>query len=378
MHDKVTALIPTYRRPEWLRRAILSVLRQTHGNLQVSVFDDASGDGTEEVIRNLSADDKRIKYHRHENNIGALSNFKFAFNSVDTPYFSVLSNDDFLAKDLYENALNVLNNNPEVMFVILNTLPVDEHANLLGNRVSTNRLNIYCDQDRLDALHSGVPTTWTAMVFRKEVAQIYVDMDDRYDVGHDLRFLSYAAARYDFAYLSKVGAFVTYHAGSISASRNNFDLVHHAVQISRYVEIFHDENVPQCIKDRAAFYLRRLLSNDFVKPATIGALKRMIKNCCNGTEFDNKIVEEDIENSRYAGYAKTSIVLNFLHYNKFARNIIRASFSRCYKKRIVRRQSEMLALQNGIYKKLFEEIKEISTCCSGANGCWTSGLNTGR
>ncbi len=97
MHDKVTALIPTYRRPEWLRRAILSVLRQTHGNLQVSVFDDASGGGTEDVVRNLSADGKRVKYYCHENNIGALSNFKFAFNSVDTPWSSPNSVDTWLS-----------------------------------------------------------------------------------------------------------------------------------------------------------------------------------------------------------------------------------------------------------------------------------------
>lgn len=338
------------------------MLRQTHGDLQVSIFDNASGDHTENIVNNLSANDIRIKYHLHANNIGALRNFKYAFNSVDTPYFSILSDDDFLAIDFYENAVNVLNNNHEIMFVILNVLTVDEHGNLIGNVVNTNRLNFYCDRDRFDVLHSrNIPTTWTGMVFRKEVAQIYADMDDRYDVAADMRFLFHAAARYNFAYLSKVGAFATCHAGSISASRNNFDLVHHGVQISRYVEIFHSEDVPQYIKDRAVFYLRRLLSSDFVKPATIRALKGLIKNCCDGTECNNKMVEGDIKNSKYAGYVKISMILSFLHYNKFARNIIRALFNRYYKKRIARHQSKMSALQNGTYKKLFEDVREISS-----------------
>ena len=44
MDNKVTALIVTYRRPEFLRRAILSVLGQTYSNLQLKIFDDASDD----------------------------------------------------------------------------------------------------------------------------------------------------------------------------------------------------------------------------------------------------------------------------------------------------------------------------------------------
>lgn len=364
MNDKITALIPTYRRPEYLCRAILSVLRQTYGNLQVSVFDNASGDNTEEVVSNLSANDTRIKYHCHAYNSGFLANFRYAFKSVDTPYFSVMSDDDFLTRDFYENAVNVLNNNPEVMFVILNVLLVDENANLIGNHVSTNRLSFYCDQNRFDALYSGnIPSGWTAMVFRKEVAQIYDNMDDRYDEAIDMRFFLHAAARYNFAYLSKVGAFFTVHSGSGSAARKNFNLIHHGVQISRYAEIFYDESVPEYIRDRAAFYSRNLLLNIQYEAAAIGAFKRIVKNCCNGTDHTNEVVERDINSFRYEGYLKTSMILNYIHKNKLARMIFRALFGRYNKNLTIKHHSKMLALQNGIYKELYEDIKEISANC---------------
>lgn len=362
MNNTITALIPTYKRPEYLRRAILSVLGQTYGKLQVSIFDNASGDNTEEVVRNLSANDTRIKYHRHANNIGALANFKYAFNSVDTPYFSVLSDDDFLARDFYENAVNILNENPEVMFVILNTLIVDENTNLIGNRESTGRLSLYCDNQRFEAMHSGnIPKTWTAMVFRKEVAQIYASMDDRYDMASDMRFLFRAASRYNFAYLSKVGAFFFHHTGSFSVTRKSIDPVHQGVQISRYVEIFYDKNVPQDIKNGIVFYIKALLSQNLYKPAVIGSLKRLIRNCCNDTELDNNCIEADIRDFGYAGYVKTSLVLNYLHKNNLAKNIIRMIFGSYHKRRIIKHQSKMLALQNGIYKELFEDIKGISS-----------------
>lgn len=338
----------------------MSVLRQTHGNLQVSVFDNASGDNTAEVVRGLSLDEPRIKYHCQKKNIGALANFRSAFESVDTPYFAIMSDDDIVARDFYENAIEVLNSNHEIMFVILNTLTIDENANLTGNSASNNTLKFYRDKDRFDALHAGgVPTTWTAMVFRKEVAQIYVEMDGRYDVAADLRFLFHAAARYKFAYLSKVGAFFTNHSASASAARPYINSMHYGLIASRYVEIFHDENVDIYIRDRAACYLRALLSGGPYKGAVMGVLRRYVKSCCADTNAPLKIVEMDIESLRYEGYVKASAVLDFLHRNNLFKKIIFALFSRYHDKRLSKHGSKMPELQNGIYKELFEDIRAI-------------------
>jgi len=361
MEDKVTALITTYRRPEYLRRAILSVLRQTHGNLQISVFDDASNDGTREVVSNLISKDNRIKYWCHEPNIGSLPNFRYAFKSVNTPYFSVLSDDDFLATDFYESAINILKYNPDIMFVIMNTLIVDKDANLYGNCINTNILNFYRDDDRFDRFHSGdIPTTWTAMVFRKEVAQIYAEMDDRYEVGSDMRFLFHAAARYNFAYLSKVGAFFSYHNNSFSVSRSYVDPVYAGVQISRYVEICYDENVSQYIRGRFLFYARKILSRYSYKTILVVALKNLIKNVCNDTVISSDVIERDIKHIKCAGYVNTSAILNIVHKNKITSKILRTLFFPYYTKKIVRHKVEMEKLQDGIYKELFNYVKGLN------------------
>ncbi len=42
----ITTVIPTYRRPKLLQRAIKSVLNQTYPHFQVCVYDNASGDET--------------------------------------------------------------------------------------------------------------------------------------------------------------------------------------------------------------------------------------------------------------------------------------------------------------------------------------------
>lgn len=354
--------MPTYRRPKYLRRAMLSVLGQTYKNIQISVFDNASGDGTKDTVKSLSENDERIKYHCHSNNIGMLNNFKYAFESVDTPYFAMLTDDDLLAKDCYQDALNVLENNPDIMFVILDTVLVDEDMNLVGAGRSNNanQLVFYRDESRFDAVHSeSIPLTCIAMVFRKEVAQIYLDMDDRFDVGSDIRFIFYAAARYNFATLSKVGAFVTIHSGSFSVVKNNFNLVHEGVQISRYIEIFHDERVAKPIRDRAVFYISKLLTSKRYKSMVVGAMIRLIYNYCKPSDLGNEIIELDIISSKDAGYLKTSIILNFLYQSAIIEKVVRLVLSSFLKKRSINNKLNLLELENGIYKEVFDSVSDI-------------------
>ncbi|RKX41747.1 MAG: glycosyltransferase family 2 protein, partial [Thermotogae bacterium] len=61
----ITTIIPTYRRPKLLQRAIKSVLNQTYPHFQVCVYDNASGDETAEVVAEFAKKDPRVKYYCH-------------------------------------------------------------------------------------------------------------------------------------------------------------------------------------------------------------------------------------------------------------------------------------------------------------------------
>src|SRR4030067_3693919 len=101
----ITAIIPTYRRPKLLRRAVLSVLNQTYPHLRVCVYDNASGDETEEVVAELMQKDSRVRYHRHPENIGLFNNFNYGLQEIETSFFSLLSDDDVLVPTFYENTI---------------------------------------------------------------------------------------------------------------------------------------------------------------------------------------------------------------------------------------------------------------------------------
>ncbi|HLB43560.1 MAG TPA: glycosyltransferase family 2 protein [Gammaproteobacteria bacterium] len=359
--EKITALIPTYRRPQLLHRAIVSVLRQTYTNLQVFVFDNASGDMTEKVVDVLKKTDDRVFYHCHPVNVGALKNFKFAFQSINTPYFSILSDDDALSFKYYEQAIQVLEQYPDIMFVILNTLSIDENADLIGNQENEETLKLYRAEDRPHVIN--IPSTWTSILFKKEVAKLYLEMDDRFDIASDMRFLGLAKARYNFAHLSKVGAFFTCHQNSISSNRKRFDIVHHAIQISRYIEIYHHPEIDQPIKKVALFSIKEMLKSNKYKSflTFIETLKIAIKKCCDHTNLDNSILINEIQDAKNSGFIISAFFLQLIYRNKIISSIVRYLFSGYYEKLKRHHKMKMSRLQNGIYKKIFDELKSITT-----------------
>ena len=71
MGMKITVIIPTYNRVEMLGRAIQSLLRQRHEvDLDILVIDDASTDGTAELLVTLSATHPAVRVLRQNTNTG--------------------------------------------------------------------------------------------------------------------------------------------------------------------------------------------------------------------------------------------------------------------------------------------------------------------
>src|SRR4030095_13333348 len=110
---KVSVIIPTHNRAEFLRSAITSVLNQTFQDFEVVIVDDASKDHTQEVIANFN--DKRIKVIHNPfsrvdagaRNIGVISS--------DGEYVAFLDDDDeWLPEKLKIQICSLANSPPEV------------------------------------------------------------------------------------------------------------------------------------------------------------------------------------------------------------------------------------------------------------------------
>lgn len=103
------ARIPTYRRPEWLRRALGSLRAQTHADWRAVVLDDSPDREAEAVVREIA--DDRIAYRANAHRLGAAGNIDQAFSATplaDGDFAFILEDDAALHPDCLRENLRVL------------------------------------------------------------------------------------------------------------------------------------------------------------------------------------------------------------------------------------------------------------------------------
>ncbi|MDP4011171.1 MAG: glycosyltransferase family 2 protein [Candidatus Roizmanbacteria bacterium] len=94
MQPVISVLLTTYHRPELLKLAINSVLRQDFNNFELLILDDASADNTSEVVHAFK--DSHIRYLRQKKNVGFTKNFRNGISKAKGRYIFLLSDDDMI------------------------------------------------------------------------------------------------------------------------------------------------------------------------------------------------------------------------------------------------------------------------------------------
>jgi len=98
--------IPTFNRPEGLRRTLEQICAQTYPRLEIIVSDNASTDPmVEEIGRTFAEEDARVTYIRQQANIGAMPNFKHVLRCATGQYFMWAADDDEWSPAFVERCL---------------------------------------------------------------------------------------------------------------------------------------------------------------------------------------------------------------------------------------------------------------------------------
>jgi hypothetical protein len=195
------------------------VVAQFLSDIWVAVFDNASDDSTQLVALGFQQLDSRVSYQCHSENIGALANFEYGLERVTTPFFSVLSDDDYLLPGFYRRALEDLERNPKAMFWAGITLNVDERGVIWDARVGRwpREGNFEPPLGALAVL-GGMSPTWTGIVFRREILD-RIGLPDREAMGpSDLDFVVKAAATSPFIVAKVPVAVFTLNSLSFSST----------------------------------------------------------------------------------------------------------------------------------------------------------------
>lgn len=109
---KVSVCIATYNQARYLPQALQSVLAQTMQDFEIIICDDGSTDNTSKVVQQI--DDPRLRYVRHEQNVGIAENRNRCLALAGGEYIAWLDSDDVYHPTMLAVQSKALNDNPQV------------------------------------------------------------------------------------------------------------------------------------------------------------------------------------------------------------------------------------------------------------------------
>lgn len=113
----VSVVIPCYNYGHYLPTSVGSVLKQDGVSVEVILIDDASPDGSAEVVRRLAATDDRIHPILHARNRGHITTYNEGLALASGEYVVLLSADDALTPGALARAAALFEANPSVGLV---------------------------------------------------------------------------------------------------------------------------------------------------------------------------------------------------------------------------------------------------------------------
>ncbi len=120
--------MPVYNGERFLEIALNSLLAQTFRDFELIISDNGSTDKTEGICRQYANADRRIRYFRNEQNLGAGWNFDRVAELATGKYFKWACHDDVCDREFLQQCVDILEQDPSIVLAYPKTLIIDEHG----------------------------------------------------------------------------------------------------------------------------------------------------------------------------------------------------------------------------------------------------------
>lgn len=197
----VSLCVPTRNRARDLVESLKTIVGQQYDPLEILISDNCSDDDTERVCRELAASDPRVRYVRHDTNIGLHRNHNFCFDESRGEFMCFFHDHDSRDLDLVATYVRFMQEHPNVGIVCSDWTLMNEVGDVVGVRdyhvqPVTSGLD-YIDQTLRSGRSSiGLP----GMLLRKEALgatrfiedapvglgdfPIWFQIAEKFDIGH--------------------------------------------------------------------------------------------------------------------------------------------------------------------------------------------------
>ncbi|MEH2154187.1 glycosyltransferase family 2 protein [Nostoc sp.] len=141
----VSVIIPTYNRPEYLKQAIASAIKQTYQNIEILISDNCSSENPQAVVASFG--DSRIKFWQQQQNVGMLANQQYGFKMAQGKYVASLHDDDMWNEDFLAKLVPPLEANSDLIIAFCDQYIID--ANGIINEIGTEENTRGYKRDKL-------------------------------------------------------------------------------------------------------------------------------------------------------------------------------------------------------------------------------------
>jgi glycosyltransferase involved in cell wall biosynthesis len=197
---RISVVLTTYNRTEFLPRTLDSILGQTFSDFELIVSDDCSPDKTQEVCQQYAEKDLRVRYFRNSENLGMPGNLNAGIRRARSDYIANLHDGDLFRKDLLEKWFKALEKYPSAAFVFNHYEHLDEHGNATGLIHKEFDEELISGRDLIRRILKRVSSPVWGTVMARSAA--YADMggfDARFGFPSDVDMWMRLAAKYPVA-----------------------------------------------------------------------------------------------------------------------------------------------------------------------------------
>jgi glycosyltransferase involved in cell wall biosynthesis len=168
-HPKISIVIPTYNREDFLEATVQSVLDQTYSNFEVVLVDDGSSDRTVLIGQHLADQHAQVVFHeRDKAEKGASVCRNIGANKATGDYLLFLDSDDLLADFCLQQRAEQIQKQPDLEILIFPMLLFQKEWNdmmILSNiPTEEDALDRYIKRDNVWLMSSPV---WKREAFLK-------------------------------------------------------------------------------------------------------------------------------------------------------------------------------------------------------------------
>jgi glycosyltransferase involved in cell wall biosynthesis len=148
-NGRVSVIITTKNRKNYLKQAIDSVLSQTYKNIEIIIVNDGSDDGTADYLKKFLNNEK-ILIITNETSMGANYCRNLGIRNSKGDYLAFLDDDDFWDKDKLKKQVQLIESNEKIGLVSTGFYLVDDNGKV--NRVFRRKNETINSRNAIDRL----------------------------------------------------------------------------------------------------------------------------------------------------------------------------------------------------------------------------------